>query len=107
MKISGLQKLTLLDFPNRVACTVFLGGCNLRCPFCHNSQLLGGDAEELMNSGALLDFLRKRQGVLDGVCITGGEPTLHADLPELLRSIRALGYASKTYPSPSTAPKRC
>ena len=95
MKISGLQKLTLLDFPNRVACTVFLGGCNLRCPFCHNSQLLGGDAEELMNSGALLDFLRKRQGVLDGVCITGGEPTLHADLPELLRSIRALGYAIK------------
>ena len=95
MKISGLQKLTLLDFPNRVACTVYLGGCNLRCPFCHNSQLLGGDAEELMNSGALLDFLRKRQGVLDGVCITGGEPTLHADLPELLRSIRALGYAIK------------
>ena len=95
MKISGLQKLTLLDFPGRVACTVFLGGCNLRCPFCHNSQLLGGDAEELMNSGALLDFLRKRQGVLDGVCITGGEPTLHADLPELLRSIRALGYAIK------------
>ena len=95
MKISGLQKLTLLDFPNRVACTVFLGGCNLRCPFCHNSQLLGGDAEELMDSGALLDFLRKRQGVLDGVCITGGEPTLHADLPELLRSIRALGYAIK------------
>ena len=95
MKISGLQKLTLLDFPNRVACTVFLGGCNLRCPFCHNSQLLGGDAEELMDSGALLDFLRKRQGVLDGVCITGGEPTLHADLPELLREIRALGYAIK------------
>ena len=95
MKISGLQKLTLLDFPGRVACTVFLGGCNLRCPFCHNRQLLGGDAEELMNSGALLDFLRKRQGVLDGVCITGGEPTLHADLPELLRSIRALGYAIK------------
>ena len=95
MKISGLQKLTLLDFPGRVACTVFLGGCNLRCPFCPHSQLLGGDAEELMNSGALLDFLRKRQGVLDGVCITGGEPTLHADLPELLRSIRALGYAIK------------
>ena len=95
MKISGLQKLTLLDFPGRVACTVFLGGCNLRCPFCHNSQLLGGDAEELMDSGTLLDFLRKRQGVLDGVCITGGEPTLHADLPELLRSIRALGYAIK------------
>ena len=95
MKISGLQKLTLLDFPGRVACTVFLGGCNLRCPFCHNSQLLGGDAEELMDSGALLDFLRKRQGVLDGVCITGGEPTLHADLPELLREIRALGYAIK------------
>ncbi|MBP3493394.1 MAG: anaerobic ribonucleoside-triphosphate reductase activating protein [Oscillospiraceae bacterium] len=95
MKISGLQKLTLLDFPGRVACTVFLGGCNFRCPFCHNSQLLGGDAEELMDSSALLDFLRKRRGVLDGVCITGGEPTLHADLPELLREIRALGYQIK------------
>lgn len=95
MKISGLQKLTLLDFPGRVACTVFLGGCNFRCPFCHNSQLLGGDAEELMDSSALLDFLGKRRGVLDGVCITGGEPTLHADLPELLREIRALGYQIK------------
>ena len=63
MKISGLQKLTLLDFPGRVACTVFLGGCNFRCPFCHNSQLLGGDAEELMDSSALLDFLGKRRGV--------------------------------------------
>ncbi len=95
MKISGLQKLTLLDFPGRVACTVFLGGCNFRCPFCHNSQLLGGDAEELMDSSALLDFLGKRRGVLDGVCITGGEPTLHADLPELLHEIRALGYQIK------------
>lgn len=95
MDISGIQKMTLLDYPGKCACTVFLAGCNLRCPFCHNSQLLGGDAEELMDSGALLDFLRKRQGVLDGVCITGGEPTLHADLPELLRSIRALGYAIK------------
>ncbi len=95
MKISGLQKLTLLDFPGRVACTVFLGGCNFRCPFCHNSQLLGGDAEELMDSAALLEFLGKRRGVLDGVCITGGEPTLHSDLPELLRDIRALGYQIK------------
>jgi pyruvate formate lyase activating enzyme len=95
MHICGLQKLAMVDFPGRIAATVFTGGCNLRCPFCHNSQLLGGDAEELMDSGALLDFLRKRQGVLDGVCITGGEPTLHADLPELLRSIRVLGYAIK------------
>ncbi len=95
MKISGLQKLTLLDFPGRVACTVFLGGCNFRCPFCHNSQLLGGDAESIMSADELLAFLRKRQGVLDGVCITGGEPTLHSDLPELLREIRALGYAIK------------
>ena len=75
----GLQKLTLLDYPGKVACTVFLQGCNFRCPFCHNSQLLGGDAEELMDSSALLDFLGKRRGVLDGVCITGGEPLMQID----------------------------
>ena len=94
MKIVGIQKLTLLDYPGKVACTVFLNGCNFRCPYCHNAELLG-DAEPVMTTEELLNFLRKRQGILDGVCITGGEPTLHPELTELLRSIRALGYAVK------------
>lgn len=95
MKISGLQKLTLLDYPGRMACTVFLGGCNFRCPFCHNSELLGADAEEFMKAEELLAFLKSRVGILEGVCITGGEPTLQKDLPELLRAIKEMGYAVK------------
>ena len=95
MNISGLQKMTLLDYPGKVACTVFLGGCNFRCPFCHNSELLDGSAPAVMDENGLLAFLKKRQGLLDGVCITGGEPTLCPDLPGLLRQIRELGYAIK------------
>ena len=95
MKIVGIQKLTLLDYPGKVACTVFLNGCNFRCPFCHNAELLGADAEPVMTMDGLLAFLTKRLGVLDGVCITGGEPTIHAELPELLRTIRELGYHIK------------
>ena len=95
MNIAGLQKMTLLDFPGKVACTVFLAGCNFRCPFCHNSQLLAGDAEVLMTDEELLAFLGKRQGILDGVCITGGEPTLQKELPQLLRRIKELGYPVK------------
>ena len=94
MKIVGIQKLTLLDYPGKVACTVFLNGCNFRCPYCHNAELLG-DTEEVMTVAGLLAFLRKRQGILEGVCITGGEPTLHPELPALLREVRALGYAVK------------
>ena len=95
MQIHGLQKMTLLDFPGRVACTVFLGGCDYRCPFCHNYELIDGTAQPVMDDGALLTFLEKRRGLLDGVAITGGEPCLHADLPALLEKIRALGYAVK------------
>ena len=95
MKISGLQKLTLLDYPGRVACTVFLGGCNFRCPFCHNSELLGPDADTFMTAEELLAFLKSRTGILEGVCITGGEPTLQKDLPDLLRAIKDMGYAIK------------
>ena len=87
--------MTLLDFPGRVACTVFLGGCNFRCPFCHNSELLDGTEEQVMDDKALLSFLAKRKGILDGVCITGGEPTLKKELPQLLREIKALGYPVK------------
>ena len=95
MHIVGLQKMTLLDFPGKVACTVFLGGCNFRCPFCHNSQLLGADAQPYMTRSELLAFLQKRKGILDGVCITGGEPTLQKDLGDLLRQIKSLGYPVK------------
>lgn len=95
MKIQGLQKMTLLDFPGRVACTVFLGGCDFRCPFCHNGELLDGSAPAVMDDQELLRFLKGRQGLLDGVAITGGEPLLRKDLPELLRAIRDLGFAVK------------
>ena len=95
MNIHGLQKMTLLDYPGVVACTVFLGGCDFRCPYCHNAELLDPGFPLLMEDGELLAFLKKRQGLLDGVAVTGGEPLLQAGLPGLLRSIRALGYKIK------------
>ena len=95
MQIHGLQKLTLLDFPGRTACTVFLAGCDWRCPYCHNAELLDGTAEPVMDDAALLDFLRKRQGLLDGVAFTGGEPLLHPGLPGLMERVRELGFAVK------------
>ena len=93
--ICGLQKMTLLDFPGKVACTVFLGGCNYRCPFCHNAELFNGKPEEVMSTEQLLDFLKSRQGLLEGVCISGGEPTLTPGLDTLLEKIKALGFAVK------------
>ena len=95
MDIHGLQKTTLLDFPGRVACTVFLAGCNLRCPFCHNAPLVLTSPAPQLTDEAFFAFLRKRQGVLDGVCITGGEPTLRSDLPALIAKIRNLGFLIK------------
>ena len=95
MDIQGLQKMTLLDYPGRVACTVFLGGCDFRCPFCHNSELLSGPMPILMDQEGLLEFLRKRQGLLDGVCVTGGEPLLRPGLPGLLDGIKNLGFPVK------------
>ena len=94
MRLGGLQKMTLLDFPGKVACTLFTDGCNFRCPFCHNTPLVTGGAPAYSEE-ALFDFLKKRQGLLDGVAITGGEPLLHPDLPELIERIRGLGYAVK------------
>ncbi|MBQ3355759.1 MAG: anaerobic ribonucleoside-triphosphate reductase activating protein [Clostridia bacterium] len=93
MRIGGLQKLTLLDFPGHVACTVFLQGCNFRCPFCHNSSLVLGT--EAISEDEVFRFLNTRQGLLDGVAITGGEPLLSADLPDFLRKVKALGYQTK------------
>ena len=95
MVISGLQKMTLLDYPGKVACTVFLQGCNFRCPFCHNSDLLGAEGPEPISQEELLKFLNKRVGLLDAVCVTGGEPTLQKDLKDLLTKIKALGYLVK------------
>ncbi|MBQ8109506.1 MAG: anaerobic ribonucleoside-triphosphate reductase activating protein [Clostridia bacterium] len=95
MKIHGLQKMTLLDFPGRVACTVFLGGCDYRCPFCHNFELVDGSAPAIMEDSELFAFLERRRGLLDGVAITGGEPTLRKDLPELMRRVKDMGFAVK------------
>ncbi len=94
MKLYGFQKTTLLDFPNRVASTVFTGGCNLRCPFCHNGSLVLAPTDEVPTA-EVLAYAEKRAGILDGICITGGEPTLHADLPDFVRELRARGLQVK------------
>lgn len=95
MEIQGLQKMTLLDYPGKVACTVFLGGCDLRCPFCHNGELVEGEAPAALNDRELTAFLKKRQGLLDGVCVTGGEPLLRPELEGLLSQIKNLGFPVK------------
>ncbi len=95
MKIAGFQKLTLLDFPGKTACTVFTWGCNLRCPFCHNAGLVTEPLTDSVTTDELYAFLRKRVGLLDGVCVTGGEPLLQPDLPDFLLPIRDMGYAVK------------
>ena len=97
MFIAGLQKLTLLDFPGVVACTLFTAGCNFRCPWCHNAGLVLPEelADSLMENGEVLSFLEKRKGVLDGVCVTGGEPLLQAELPDFRRRVKDLGYRVK------------
>lgn len=96
MELRGLQKTTLLDFPRKVACTVFTGGCNLRCPFCHNAGLLRRAGEgEILPTEEFFRFLGKRRGILDGVCVTGGEPLLQRDLPDFLSRIKEMGYLVK------------
>ena len=96
MRICGYNKTTLLDYPGRVACTIFLGGCNFRCPFCQNGHLvLEPELQPEYSQEELLSFLKKRRGILDGVCVTGGEPSIYANLPDFLEKIKNLGYAVK------------
>ena len=98
MKLAGLQKLTLLDYPGQLACTVFTSGCNMRCPFCQNADLVLPEryaGNELLEEDAFFSFLESRKGKLAGVAVTGGEPTLHADLPQFLGRIRDLGFLVK------------
>ena len=96
MEIHGLQKLTLLDYPGHMSATVFTGGCNFRCPFCHNSELVLNPASvPLIPEKEVLAFLASRARMLEGVAITGGEPTLQSDLPEFIAKVRALGYKVK------------
>ncbi len=96
MNIYGFQTLTLLDYPGFVACTVFLGHCNFRCPFCQNGNLvLHPEREPLIDEETVFSHLEKRKGLLDGVCITGGEPTLESELPDFLGKVREMGYRIK------------
>lgn len=96
MKFHGFQKMTLLDFPGKVACTVFTGGCNFRCPFCHNALLVTQlrEAEEY-DEEEILSFLQKRKGLLDGVAVTGGEPLMSEDIIDFIRKVKAEGFAVK------------
>lgn len=96
MDIKGLQKVTLLDFPDRVACTIFTGGCNFRCPFCQNTDLvLRAGSVESIPEQEIFSYLKKRQGLIDGICISGGEPTMQPDLRDFIIECRKLGYAVK------------
>lgn len=96
MNIQGFYKLTLLDYPGHMACSIFTGGCNYRCPFCHNASLVTHPNETPSYSEQeILRFLQSRVGILEGVCITGGEPTLHPQLPSFIRQIKDLGYLVK------------
>ncbi len=96
MQIAGLQKLTLIDCPDKIACTIFLFGCNFRCGFCHNPELvLPDNPEKIYKEKEILDFLRQRKKYLDAVCITGGEPLINPELNELLRKIKELGFIVK------------
>ncbi len=95
MIIKGLQKQTLLDYPDKLACTIFTFGCNFRCGFCHNPELVVEDGREEIKEDYILNFLKERKSFLDAICITGGEPTLNKDLPDFIKKIKDLGFLVK------------
>jgi len=96
MNIGGLQKLTLVDYPNKIAATVFLTGCNFKCGFCHNPSLVNFEKDEgQISETNFFNFLKTKQGLIDGICITGGEPTINANLPEFIKKIRNLNFSIK------------
>lgn len=96
MRILGFQKTTLLDYPHKLASTIFLGGCNFRCPFCHNALLVTEQTQvPQLSEDNILNYLQKRVGILEGVCITGGEPTLSPGVVSLIKKIKSLGYSIK------------
>ncbi|MBE6794720.1 MAG: anaerobic ribonucleoside-triphosphate reductase activating protein [Ruminococcaceae bacterium] len=95
MKIEALQKLTLLDYPGKMAATVFTYGCNMRCPFCHNALLVTEESSGGIDAEEILSFLSKRKGMLEGVCVTGGEPLMQPDVEDFLRNIKDMGYSVK------------
>ncbi len=95
MLIKGIQKVTLLDYPGKIACTIFTGGCNFRCPFCQNSSLVTHLDEEKIEEEEIVDFLKSRVGKLDAVCISGGEPCIQKDLKEFCQKIKNLGFLIK------------
>lgn len=94
MKILGFQKLSLLDYPEKVACVIFTGGCNFCCPFCHNASLVNQKVD-CIDENEIFDYLIKRKKMLDGVCITGGEPLLQKDIEVFIKKIKALGFLVK------------
>lgn len=95
MIIGGISNLTLLDYPEKVACTVFTVGCNFRCPFCHNNTLVRGNDGKQLSVVEVLRFLQKRRNVLEGMCLTGGEPLIQNGVREFLQAVKALGYSVK------------
>lgn len=95
IKIGGFQKSSLIDYPEKISAIIFIQGCNFKCPYCHNPELVGRTSCAPLNTSEVLDFLKSRIGKLDGVVITGGEPTLHKDLPELILQIKDLGFLVK------------
>ena len=94
MLVGGLQKTTLLDYPDKVAATIFTIGCNFRCSFCHNPEIVKGIARVTSNN-EILKFLKSRKKLLEAVCITGGEPTIHRDLPGFIQKLKSLGFLVK------------
>lgn len=95
MKIKGLEKVTLIDYPEKVACSIFIFGCNFRCPYCHNPELVVDDGMPEIKENEILQFLEERKSFIDGVCVSGGEPTLNENLPDFLKKIKDIGFSVK------------